>query len=566
SGDGSTVVGQGSPATLVEAFMWQGGVMTGMGDIPGDASIMSSALGISADGSRIVGWGNPPGVFEAFRWTQATGMVGMGDLPGGAFGSWAYATSADGSVIVGQGTSALGEEAFRWTAGGGMVGLGDLPGGLFASRALAVSADGTTVVGWGRSAPGSFAFEKEAFIWQGGTMTGLGGLPGGDEVSTAYGVSADGAIVVGFAATAGPAEAFLWTAAEGMRSLQDILTVDFGLDLTGWQLTQANGISDDGLVIVGRGTNPDGVVEGWVVNLTPACGYALCDVNDDGLVNVADVAPFITVLLDPVAALPDERCAADANDDGDNNALDIQSFTDRLLNPPTGACCDAVTHTCSELSQAACAAGGDLYQGDGTTCDPGTCFTEYVNTFPASPQLFQPGAGVDMADDMTLTAGTARELVFYSLDVAGVGGAPFDVSMAIYTGCPGSGGTLIPGTDASVTGVPNTGSIFTITVDLAPAVAIPDTVWMLATFSDANAGWVVGETAESGTTDDVFGMNTPPWSCLQYFGGAPFAGFAANLQCVASSGVGRGAENSQPSTTIIPTGMTLSGDGGWSER
>jgi hypothetical protein len=48
-------------------------------------------------------------------------------------------------------------------------------------------------------------------------------------------------------------EAFLWDAANGLRSLKTVLTTQFGLDLTGWRLTEATGISDDGKVIVGTG-------------------------------------------------------------------------------------------------------------------------------------------------------------------------------------------------------------------------------------------------------------------------------------------------------------------------
>ena len=37
-----------------------------------------------------------------------------------------------------------------------------------------------------------------------------------------------------------------------------------GLDLTGWTLREATGISDDGLTIVGYGDNPNGFMEGWI--------------------------------------------------------------------------------------------------------------------------------------------------------------------------------------------------------------------------------------------------------------------------------------------------------------
>jgi hypothetical protein len=61
--------------------------------------------------------------------------------------------------------------------------------------------------------------------------------------------------------------AFIWDAQHGMRNLQSVLEADYGMDLTGWQLTSAVDISDDGLVIAGNGINPLGQSEGWVVRL-----------------------------------------------------------------------------------------------------------------------------------------------------------------------------------------------------------------------------------------------------------------------------------------------------------
>ena len=68
------------------------------------------------------------------------------------------------------------------------------------------------------------------------SFTGLGFLSSGSILaSTATGVSADGAVVVGSSDfTSGDehsSEAFLWTAASGMRSLKDVLTDDYGLAL-----------------------------------------------------------------------------------------------------------------------------------------------------------------------------------------------------------------------------------------------------------------------------------------------------------------------------------------------
>jgi probable HAF family extracellular repeat protein len=260
--DGSVVVGYGRSGSGYEAFRWTaGGGMVGLGDFAG-GTFESQALGVSSDGSVVVGYGRTVAGSEAFRWTQGGGMVGLGNL-GGAGGSLAYGVSADGSVVVGYGHSASGLEAFRWTQGGGMVGLGDLAGGSFQSVARGVSADGSTVVGYGVSTG------TEAFRWtQGGGMVGLGDLPGGSFFSMADSVSADGSVVVGVSSSATGDQAFRWTQADGMQSIRALL-VAAGVDMTGWQLREALGVSASGNTIVGYGINASFNAEAWIARFGP---------------------------------------------------------------------------------------------------------------------------------------------------------------------------------------------------------------------------------------------------------------------------------------------------------
>ncbi len=99
-------------------------------------------------------------------------------------------------------------------------------------------------------------------------MTGLGTLPNlGGLASVAQAVSADGSVVVGHISGGPPVGAFIWDETHGMRSLQGTLVDDFALDLTGWTLTSATGVSADGSTIVGEGINPDGFNEGWIAVL-----------------------------------------------------------------------------------------------------------------------------------------------------------------------------------------------------------------------------------------------------------------------------------------------------------
>jgi len=187
-----------------------------------------SANGVSADGAVIVGDGGlVPFGFGAWRWTEAQGPVNLGSL-GGAFPfTRAMAVSGDGRVVIGNGYGPNGFEAFRWTAEEGMVGLGDLVGGSFSS-------------------------------WANG------------------GVSYDGSIIVGGSQSAEYAsDAFIWDAAHGMRSIKNVLQDEYGLDLTGWNLEEAYGLSADGLTISGWGFNPLGQREAWVAHIPEPASLAL---------------------------------------------------------------------------------------------------------------------------------------------------------------------------------------------------------------------------------------------------------------------------------------------------
>jgi len=318
SADGLVVAGSSWSTSGNEAFRWtSGGGMVGLGDLPG-GGFSSNVTAVSADGSVMVGRSESGSGPEAFRWT-AGGMVGLGDLAGSSFASSANGVSADGSVVVGTGSSSLGaSEAFTWISGGGMVGLGDLSSGPFKSDGTDISADGLVVVGqstieifpndppetfrsrafrWtqadgmvdlGSPAPGlhtlAQAVSADGSVIVGNTYDGLGlTMPfrwtegsgivlldeplGGDDLARPIDVSANGLAIVGQTFTNNGPEAVLWDHTNSVRYLQDILVNDLGLDLTGWTLASANAISDDGLTIVGWGTNPNGDEEAFIATL-----------------------------------------------------------------------------------------------------------------------------------------------------------------------------------------------------------------------------------------------------------------------------------------------------------
>ena len=53
-----------------------------------------------------------------------------------------------------------------------------------------------------------------------------------------------------------------------MQSLTDFLIAN-GVVLTGWELRESLGVSDDGKTVVGFGINPDGFREGFVADIPP---------------------------------------------------------------------------------------------------------------------------------------------------------------------------------------------------------------------------------------------------------------------------------------------------------
>ncbi len=98
---------------------------------------------------------------------------------------------------------------------------------------------------------------------------GLGYLPGGD-FSSASAVSADGSVVVGRGESGLQQiqEAFVWTQANGMQSLRDVLIAKGVTGLDNWVLRNANSISADGEWVVGDGINPSGDQEAFLANIS----------------------------------------------------------------------------------------------------------------------------------------------------------------------------------------------------------------------------------------------------------------------------------------------------------
>ncbi|MCI0365054.1 MAG: hypothetical protein L0219_14345 [Phycisphaerales bacterium] len=336
--EGSVVVGMADygvmSSTGIVAFIWSEatGVIE-IGDLPGGTyASLSAARGISADAAIIAGQGESEFGPEPFRFTTADfTFFGLGDLKGGAFGGSAFGISADGTTIVGSSVSTDGTQAFRWTESEGIVPLGYLPtveGVVPFSEAYAASADGSVVVGLSRSLASAQA-GWEAFRWTAeGGMEGLGDLPGGAVLSSAFATTANGQIIVGRAGVLGfcspfgcqtDGRAFIWDAQHGLRDLTIVLT-DLGIDLTGWELIEARGISANGQFIVGTGFNPAGEVEAWHADIGPPPVFG--DINGDGDVNVEDLLAIISA-WGPCPPIFPPDCPPDLNGDVIVNVADL---------------------------------------------------------------------------------------------------------------------------------------------------------------------------------------------------------------------------------------------------
>lgn len=297
SGDGTIVVGySGTGFSSMSAVRWTAaGGLQSVGTLGGQ---VARALAVSADGSTIVGYSQaalPSGPDLAFRWTAGAGVQPLGTLGGDR--SLAYCVSADGSVIGGASySSSTRTGAFRWTAAEGMQDLG-LPGNYSATSGM--SGDGSVLVGGG-----SFAFRwtaggtlnlgllnsqgagASACNADGNVITGVNGVsnaqgmldtqhvfrwtPGGGMVdlgainttiASSTAMTRDGSTIVGMSGS----RAFLWRPEHGMINL-DMYLGSVGVDISGWQLRNATGISADGGTIVGQGYR-NGSEEGWIATI-----------------------------------------------------------------------------------------------------------------------------------------------------------------------------------------------------------------------------------------------------------------------------------------------------------
>jgi probable HAF family extracellular repeat protein len=228
-----------------------------------------TAAGISVRGNVIAGatallTGDP----EIYRWTTSGGVVPLCVLSSQEGNDEHWGVSFKGDIIAGVAANQDSKDfAFRWTAESGVMALPALPDAI-RSGAFGVSKHGNQIVG----ATGFADNSQEATLWTDTAVEGLGML-GQDFSSVALKISKQGHLIVGASGDClgcDTAHAVIWNKHRHIFDLREIL-MQRGLakELSGWSLTEANGVSDDGRTVSGIGVNPAGYEEAFIATICP---------------------------------------------------------------------------------------------------------------------------------------------------------------------------------------------------------------------------------------------------------------------------------------------------------
>lgn len=213
----------------------------------GDTFMSISISGLSGDGTTVIGRvRHENGDEEAFAWNDGI-LTGLGDLPGGPIGSSADAVSFDGSVVFGESAvephgRRYRSHLFRWTADQGMSDLGNPApiGGEASITVTDVTPDGSVAIGFhtDRSQLGIGGVWFRAFRWKEDSGIEFLDQGIGPQNSQAGRVTRSGDQIL-----VGVTDAFdLWTP-------NGVIRVD-------GDFSRLADITPDGAIAVGAGNNP----------------------------------------------------------------------------------------------------------------------------------------------------------------------------------------------------------------------------------------------------------------------------------------------------------------------
>lgn len=247
-----------------------------------------------------------------YRWSEASGLTDVRELFGAPAASpYSLTMDASGEVIFGTFGESQNEfrEAFRWSESTGITYLGELAGMPEGSGYLPslVTSDGAVAVGNARSFDDSVQSVQTAFRWT--ESTGMQPISATASNSQPFYMSPDGSTVIGDHYDETNFSTFRWTERSGTenieghvrggiarqgellveRTFDDTLTLrKFGsaLDGTGdpmiallpsrpvplgWSAAYFEGISENGHLLLGSASDPQGERRAWLVRLSQAC-------------------------------------------------------------------------------------------------------------------------------------------------------------------------------------------------------------------------------------------------------------------------------------------------------
>lgn len=197
----------------------------------GDSS--SAAANINQSG-QVVGYSSGPAGVRAVIWSRTNAVQAL-PIPTGSISSRGLGINDQGDA-VGVANTGSGLRAVVWKSGGVSV-LDSLPG-HGESEAVGINNTGQVI-----GSSGDPTIQRRAALWSAnGTVQSLGTLPGGNS-SRALAINNRGE-VVGRSESRNGNRAVLWTQKDGMRDLNDLITLR-----TGFVLTEAVSISPRGVIV-----------------------------------------------------------------------------------------------------------------------------------------------------------------------------------------------------------------------------------------------------------------------------------------------------------------------------
>lgn len=252
-----------------QPYSWQAGVTSAIPLLPNAVSGVAENVG---DGGHIVGYNTINGGALPFIY-DGQGSSPLPLLPGMSRGDAVDVNIIGDAVGLQQDSLQSGDHAVAWISGIA-VDLG------MSGAALTINDFGVV------SGIRIEASNRVFFSWESGQVSDLFSAQGGRPYD-----SNNFGSIVGTISGVGTQSAFLWDAGAGLLDLNDQID-----SLLGWDLIEAYAINDLGQV-VGRGTNPLGIAQGFLLTPTGEPFIPLPDAPGNPVPEPASIALVTAALV-----------------------------------------------------------------------------------------------------------------------------------------------------------------------------------------------------------------------------------------------------------------------------